>query len=271
MAHSYFQHIPHYLPFSEKFLQYEYKEKEETGLMLGLGMGKRYDEGTDTAFIGTSRYGQNPTGPLSMTCPIEMSMQENRYRRMLTPDVEMHVNRELYTTTSDDFGSSFYSPPVGNKLHPTSEIKWSDFYGKNKLYKAQTTGAIYTGNAINRKSNEQSYYFAGSKNVGVSKSGTTVTNYGGFVAPHLPIIQMLLHLQLLQLRVVHGEVILIILKQRRQVLVMRTNIFEIDVQTKLMVSMHIANMSRITHLVWYSTNPGFCLSLMVIQIFWCVI
>ena len=43
-----------------------------------------------------------------MTCAIEMSMQENRYRRMLTPDVEMHVNRELYTTTSDDFGSSFY-------------------------------------------------------------------------------------------------------------------------------------------------------------------
>ena len=185
MAHSYFQHIPHYLPFSGEIsairIQGEGRNWPDAGTGYTPGLCG-YDEGTDTAFIGTSRYGQNPTGPLSMTCPIEMSMQENRYRRMLTPDVEMHVNRELYTTTSDDFGSSFYSPPVGNKLHPTSEIKWSDFYGKNKLYKAQTTGAIYTGNAINRKSNEQSYYFAGSKNVGVSKSGTTVTNYGGFVA-----------------------------------------------------------------------------------------
>ena len=185
MAHSYFTHIPHYLPFSGEIsamrIQGEGRNWPDAGSFSAGTCG--YDESIDTSWTTSARNGQNPTGPSTMTCPIEMSMQENRYRRMLTPDVQMHVNREMYTTASDDFGSSSYSPPVGSKLHPTSEIKWSDFYGKNKVYKAQTTGGVYTGNAINRKSNEQSYYFAGSKNVGVSKSGVNyITNYGGFVA-----------------------------------------------------------------------------------------
>ena len=127
-----------------------------------------------------------------MTCPIEMSMQETRYRRMLTPDVQMHVQvpwRPSGTspTAATDFKyHESYSPPVGDKLHPTSEIKWSDFYGKNKVYKAQTTGSVYTGNAINRSANEQSYYFAGSRSVGISVPGVNVTNYGGFVSSSFP-------------------------------------------------------------------------------------
>ena len=171
----------HYMPTSGEIsamkIQGEGRNWPDAGLIFTPGQC-----GYDESLV------QNPT---TMTCPIEMSMQETRYRRMLTPDVQMHVQVPWTNSVNPPSTPNFkyhesYSPPVGDKLHPTSEIKWSDFYGKNKVYKAQASGSIYTGNAINRSATEQSYYFAGSKNVGVSKSGTYVTNYGGFVAAAFP-------------------------------------------------------------------------------------
>lgn len=261
MSHSFFQHIPHYLPFSGEIsamrIQGEGRNWPDAGMSYGAG-SCGYDESTDTAFIGNSANGQNPTGPLSMTCPIEMSMQENRYRRMLTPDVQMHVQAPYNTFSGVDFRyQEGYSAPSGDKLHPTSEIKWSDFYGKNKVYKTQTSGAVYTGNAINRGSTEQSYYFAGSKNVGVSKSGTSVTNYGGFVAAAFPN-----HTDAAgfttssttggtwrshtnnpyatQIKLSHADKVI---RDRRS-----------DGTYGQLVS--ISNMLTVTHLVWYTTSPG---------------
>ena len=181
MSHGLYTNQAHYMPFSGEIsamkIQGEGRNWPDAGLIFTPGQC-----GYDESLV------QNPT---TMTCPIEMSMQETRYRRMLTPDVQMHVQVPWTNSVNPPSTPNFkyhesYSPPVGDKLHPTSEIKWSDFYGKNKVYKAQASGSIYTGNAINRSATEQSYYFAGSKNVGVSKSGTYVTNYGGFVAAAFP-------------------------------------------------------------------------------------
>ena len=173
MSHGLYTNQAHYMPTSGEIsamkIQGEGRNWPDAGLIFTPGQCG-YDESQST----------NPT---TMTCPVEMSMQENRYRRMLTPD---GTNVQSYVTSSYGTGAvrkyhEAYSPPVGDKLHPTSEVKWSDFYGKNKVYKVQSDIGIYTGNANNRYSTEQAYYWSGSTSVGVSKSGHSIINYGGFV------------------------------------------------------------------------------------------
>ena len=181
MSHGLYTNQAHYMPTSGEIsamkIQGEGRNWPDAGLIFTPGQC-----GYDESLVS------NPT---TMTCPIEMSMQETRYRRMLTPDVQFHVQVPYTTPSGTPSTPNFkyhesYSPPVGDKLHPTSEIKWSDFYGKNKVYKAQASGSIFTGNAINRSATEQSYYFAGSRSVGISVPGRSVTNYGGFVSSLFP-------------------------------------------------------------------------------------
>ena len=173
MSHGLYTNQAHYMPTSGEIsamkIQGEGRNWPDAGLVFTPGQCG-YDESQST----------NPT---TMTCPVEMSMQENRYRRMLTPD-GTHI--QSYVSSSYGSGATrkyheAYSPPSGDKLHPTSEVKWSDFYGKNKVYKVQSDIGIYTGNANNRYSTEQAWYFSGDNTVGVSKSGHSIINYGGFV------------------------------------------------------------------------------------------
>ena len=170
MSHGLYTNQAHYMPTSGEIsamkIQGEGRNWPDAGLVFTPGQCG-YDESQST----------NPT---TMTCPVEMSMQENRYRRMLTPD-GTHIQRYVSGGSATRKYHEAYSPPSGNKLHPTSEVKWSDFYGKNKVYKVQSDIGIYTGNANNRYSTEQAWYFSGDNTVGVSKSGHSIINYGGFV------------------------------------------------------------------------------------------
>ena len=76
MTHGFNSNSAHYVPFSG-----------EISAMKIQGEGRNYPDAGLIFTPGQCGYDESQsTNPTTMTCPVEMSMQENRYRRMLTPD-----------------------------------------------------------------------------------------------------------------------------------------------------------------------------------------